>query len=177
MLVLRAGCARGGTGRRYCCELAVHVVETGCLCVWWRRAPVLGAGRWRCELAVHVVETGCRCWCWVLAARAFAPVLVSADCARCGGAVSWLAAQAAYILDPASRTSTGRGILPSYLGLCWCNCCLGGSSRFKVHTATPSVSDPEGCFCRKCAMVSLRAFCKSWLQHVLTASPIVLYCD
>ena len=32
-----------------------------------------------------------------------------------------LAVQAAYILVPASRMSTGDGILPSYLGLCWCN--------------------------------------------------------
>ena len=47
-----------------------------------------------------------------------APVLASADCARCGGK---LAGQAAYILVPASRMSTGRGILPSYLGLRWCN--------------------------------------------------------
>ena len=47
-----------------------------------------------------------------------APVLVSADCARCGGK---LAVQAACILVPASRMSTGRGILPSYLGPCWCN--------------------------------------------------------
>ena len=49
-------------------------------------------------------------------------VLVSADCARCRK----LAAQAAYILVPASRMSTGRGILPSYLGLCWCNLFYGG---------------------------------------------------
>ena len=50
-----------------------------------------------------------------------APVLVSAGCARCGGAVSWLRVQAVYILVPASRMSTGRGMLPSYLGLCWFN--------------------------------------------------------
>ena len=49
-----------------------------------------------------------------------APVLVSADRAlwRCRKP----AVQAAHILVPASRMSTGRGILPSYLGLlCWCN--------------------------------------------------------
>ena len=76
-------------------------------------------------------------WSWVLVAeRAFktgggagagpaagvvswqrAPVLVSAGCARYGGAVSWLCVQAVYILVPASRLSTGRGMLPSYLGL------------------------------------------------------------
>ena len=43
-----------------------------------------------------------------------APALVSADCACCGK----LAVQAAYILVPASLMSTGRGILPNYLGLC-----------------------------------------------------------
>ena len=43
-------------------------------------------------------------------------VLVSADCARCRK----LAAQAAYILVPTSRMSTGPGILFSYLDLCWC---------------------------------------------------------
>ena len=64
-------------------------------------------------------------WSWVLVAeRAFAgaaagvvswqsaPVLVSAGCARCGSAVSWLCVQAVYILVPASRMSTGRGMLP-----------------------------------------------------------------
>ena len=55
VLVLGAEC------RCWCCELAVHVVETGCVLV-------LGAGRrcwcWCYELAVRVVETGCWCWCW-----------------------------------------------------------------------------------------------------------------
>ena len=62
--------AGAGAGRRcWCCELAVHVMETGC---WrWCRVPVL-------VLAVHVVETGCWRWCWV-------PVLVLlAGCARGG---------------------------------------------------------------------------------------------
>ena len=63
-----------------------------------------------------VPGAGCRCWSGAGAAA---------------GVVSWqsapvwrcrkLAVQAAYILVPASRMSTGRGILPSYLGLCWCN--------------------------------------------------------
>ena len=44
-------------------------------------------------------------------------MMVSADCERCRK----LAAQAAYILVPTSRMSTGPGILFSYLGLCWCN--------------------------------------------------------
>ena len=81
--------AGAGAGCR-CCELAVHVVGTGCwrrcwcwvpgagavswLCTWWRQVAGVGAGAgcrcwcWCrcCELAVHVVETGCwcRCWCW-----------------------------------------------------------------------------------------------------------------
>ena len=29
-----------------------------------------GCRRWCCELAVHVVETGCWCWCWVPGAGA-----------------------------------------------------------------------------------------------------------
>ena len=56
VLVLWAGCARGGdrllvlagclpgAGCRFwcwCCELAAHVVETGCWCWCWRRVPVL----------------------------------------------------------------------------------------------------------------------------------------
>ena len=45
--------------------------------------------------------------------------LAKRTCARCGGAVSWLCVQAVYILVPASRMSTGRGMLHSYLGLCW----------------------------------------------------------
>ena len=68
----------------WCCELAVHVVETGCWC--WCRVPGAGwagAVNWRCMwwrqiagagcrvpvpvlvvVAVHAVETGCWCWCW-----------------------------------------------------------------------------------------------------------------
>ena len=59
MPVPGAGCARGGD------RVPVLVLRGGdtvpvlgaeCRC-------------WCCELAVHVVETGCRCWCWVLALR------------------------------------------------------------------------------------------------------------
>ena len=72
------------------------------------------------ELAAALVGRWCRCRCCQLAKRT-------------GTGVSWLralwsrklAVQAAYILVPASRASTGRGILPSYLGLCWCNFALG----------------------------------------------------
>ena len=37
---------------------------------------------------LRALSKGCRCWCWCCGQSA--PVLVSADCARCGGAVSWL---------------------------------------------------------------------------------------
>ena len=43
-----AGCARDGDRLL----VPVAVVLAGCRC-------------WCCELAVHVVETGCWCWCWV----------------------------------------------------------------------------------------------------------------
>ena len=77
MLVLSAGCARGGD-----------------------MVPVLGAGAvsWQCAwcrcwvLAVHVVETGC---------RVLAPLpVVSAGCARCGGAVSWLCRLRTFLFQP-----------------------------------------------------------------------------
>ena len=48
MLVLVPGAGR------WCCELAVHVVETGCWCRCRVPVLVLGAGRRCCELAVHV---------------------------------------------------------------------------------------------------------------------------
>ena len=38
----------------------VLVLGAGRRC-WWCRVPVLV---WCCELAMHVVETGCWCWCW-----------------------------------------------------------------------------------------------------------------
>ena len=52
-----AGCARGGdrlpgagaVSRCWCCELAVHVVKTGCWCWCW--VPV-----WRCrKLAAYIL--------------------------------------------------------------------------------------------------------------------------
>ena len=109
----------------------VLVLSAGCrcwsgLCTWWRQ--VAGAGAVRlCGVAVpvlHVVE----CWCWCCeavppgagAARGgdrLVPVLVLGVA---GGAVSWLCRLPHLV--PGSRMSTGCGILPSYLGLCWCNC-------------------------------------------------------
>ena len=59
-----------------------------------------GCARWCCELAAHVVETGCwcRCWCWVPGAGAGAGcrvpllVLVVPGAGAGAGAVSWLCA-------------------------------------------------------------------------------------
>ena len=118
----------------WCCELAVRVVETGCRCWCWvpgAAAGGVGGGaswvwtRWR------GCWCWCWCWCWVPAgAGCRVPVLVLVLAKRTGAGVSWscalwrcrkLAVQAACILVPASRTSTGCGILPSYLGQCWCN--------------------------------------------------------
>ena len=62
---------------------------------------------------------GCRCWCWCCGPECWCCEL--AERAWKTGRCRKLAAQAADILVPASRMSTGRGILPSYLGLCWCN--------------------------------------------------------
>ena len=93
---------------------------------------------------LRALSKGCRCWCWccgpgwLSAPLRRAAVLVGRwrRCRCCqlakrtSAGVSWLcalwrcrklAAQAAYILVLASRMSTGRGLLPSYLGLCWCN--------------------------------------------------------
>ena len=81
-----------GAGRRcWCCELAVHLVETGCQCWCW-------------VLAVRVVETGCRapvpgagavllfqttmswlragCRCWVPVQGAGAGCVAAADCSK-----------------------------------------------------------------------------------------------
>ena len=98
---------------------------------------------------LRALSKGCQCWCWCcdpgcwwLSARLrrtavlvgcwrrprvswqSAPVLVSAGCARCGGAVSWLCVQAVYILVPASRIEQVVGCCLAiwvYAGLI---CCL-----------------------------------------------------
>ena len=83
--------------------LAVRVVETGC------RVPVPGAGagcwleRVFCSpysdsYGVLIISKDNE-----LAVRAFAPVLVSADCARCGGAVSWLRKLRTFLFQPVAR--------------------------------------------------------------------------
>ena len=65
-----------------------------------------GAGRVLAPLPVLLAGKAHRCWCQLIA-RAVE--------------VRKRAVQAAYTLVPAGRMSTGRGILPSYLGLCWCH--------------------------------------------------------
>ena len=109
------------------------------LCTWWRQGA-------RCPWGWRVVAG-----CWVpggtnrnqLAARAFERVsvlvLVLWSWALCqlarrtGAGVSCLcAASWLCILVPASRMSTGRGILPSYLGLCWCNFLLSFRTKIKL---------------------------------------------
>ena len=146
----------------WCCKLArggyrllmpVLVLGAGCrcwswLCTWWRQVAGAGAVSWLRRVAVpvlHVVEVagagaGCPCWCWVLGAGAGA------------GAVSWLCTWwrgcwcRCWCWMPLWRcrklavqaVSTGRGILPSYLGLCWCNFRPGQHGEYKgdmdIHT-------------------------------------------
>ena len=76
-------------------------------------------------------------------------MLVSAGCARCGGAVSWLCRLRTFLFQP------GRGILPSYLGLCWCNsffmwfqtcfrAAVVTSTGFEPFSAEPNVWGSQG---------------------------------
>ena len=123
------------------------------------------------QIRMTALSKGCRCWCWCcgpgcwcceLAERAFKtggagrvlvplPVLSAGKVHRCWCA-PWrcrkVAAQAASILVPASRMSTGRGTLPSYLGLCWCNLyiqslCWAPSTFFQVPNPTLSTLEPK----------------------------------
>ena len=52
------------------------------LCAWWREVGGAGAGAcWCCELAVHVVETGCWCRCWCCQGLyCFARILLYVHC-------------------------------------------------------------------------------------------------
>ena len=89
------------------------------LCTWWRqvagagcRVPGAGAGAgavsWLCTWWRQVAGwCWCRVPCWSGAGAAAgvvswqsAPVLVSADCARCGGAVSWPCRLRAFLFQP-----------------------------------------------------------------------------
>ena len=105
LLQIRMSCARfrKGVGA----GAGVVVLDAGA--VSWLSA--------RLRRAAALVGCWCRCRCCQLAKRTGAGVSWLCALWRCRK----LAVQAAYILVPASRMSTGRGILPSYLGLCWCN--------------------------------------------------------
>ena len=81
----------------------------------WDSHGVLAANR--NELAERAFQTGGG------AGRVLAPlpVLTAGKAHRCWCQLIVRAVKVPYILVPASRMLTGRGILPSYLGLCWCN--------------------------------------------------------
>ena len=99
-------------------------LSRGCWCWCWCCGP--GCWRWCCELAEHAFETGGG------AGRALVPLpALSAGYAHCRGRVPVLVS-AGCACCPASRMSTRRGILPSYLGLCWFNFLL----IFLIHCAT-----------------------------------------
>ena len=114
----------------FCAHKLIRARAMGLLRMSWLRA--LSTGRpcwcWCCGLGCWWLSARLRraavlvgCWCRPDVSWQSALVLASAGCARCGGAVRWLCVQAVYILVPASRMSTSRGMLPSYLGLCWLN--------------------------------------------------------
>ena len=118
-----------------------------------------------------------------------APVLVSAGCARCGGAVSWLCVQAVYILGLASRMSTHCDMLPSYVGLCWFNFSMfqhATHTTVVLDTAWPWASEAYG-LCAVCAHTFVRinlyvqdhtalSFCRSLLQACLKLISGAGYC-
>ena len=76
-----AGAGAGCRCWRWCCELVVRVVETGCWCRCWCWVPGAGAGAvsWLCawwrQVACRVPGAGCRCWCWCCELAAHAPAL------------------------------------------------------------------------------------------------------
>ena len=75
----------------------LRTLSKGCRCWCW----CCGPGCWCCELA----KDGRRRWSGAGAAAGVvswqsAPVLVSADCAGCGGAVSWLRSLRAFLFQP-----------------------------------------------------------------------------
>ena len=131
----------------WCCELAVHVVETGCWCQCWCWVPRRRC--WCCELAVRAVETGCWSWCrapaawlrtwWrqVAGAGRRVPVLVLAWRRQVvgAGAGCWC-----WCWVPACR--------------CWCLCC-----ELAVHVVE------TGCWswCRRCGAVS---WLRTWWRQV-----------
>ena len=64
-------------------------------------APCCGpAGCWCCELAESAFKTGGGAGRALSPVPQSAPVLVSAGCARCGGAVSWLCRLCTFLFQP-----------------------------------------------------------------------------
>ena len=95
-----------GGARCWCCELAVHVVETGCWC--WVPGAGAGAGAvsWLCtwwrQVLVLVLGAGCRCWRW----------------RRCRCCVPGACCElAAHVVEMWCRCWVGAG------RRCWCGCC------------------------------------------------------
>ena len=81
-----------------------------------------------------------------------------------------LAVQAACILAPASRMSTGRGILPSYLGLCWCICLFFVFEHFLANQPKPKNNKkfrPMERLDRKhrCELFGLFGFCQKVIKN------------
>ena len=108
-VILQIGIAMGllAANKNELAARGAGAVVLGAGAVSWLSARTGGgAGRVLAPLPVLSASKAHRCWCQLIA-RAVE--------------VRKLAVQAACILGPASRMSTGRGILPSYLGLCWCH--------------------------------------------------------
>ena len=106
----------------------LRALSTGCRC--W----CCGPGCWRYELAERA--DGWRRWSGAGAAADVvswqsAPVPVSADRARCGGAVSRLCRLRAFLLQPVACQQ-----VPHYLNLCWCNLILCEAETTAVELET-----------------------------------------
>ena len=118
--------AGAGAGCRcWCCELAVHVVETGC---WCRCRRWAGAVSWLCTWWRHAgAGAGCRCWCWagagcrvqVLVVAGAVRVLVLGAGCRCWRCWCWVpGAGAGRVPVPVMVLWAGRVVETG----CWCRC-------------------------------------------------------
>ena len=140
----------------------LRALSKGCQCWCW----CCGPGCWWLSARIRRAAVLVGCWCRPRVSWQSATVLVSAGCAHCRGAVSWLCVQAVYILVPASRMSTGRGMLPSYLGLCWFNlffvhecCCMGakvGTSKLESIFAECGEAQQSWLFQQQFAIMGCR---------------------
>ena len=83
-----------------------------------------------------------------------------------------LAVQAAYILVPASRMSTSRGILPSYLGLCWCNLLKHNLEEPRLNKCCLRLASlPSWCL-----EAGLRDLCNALQRNILWTNPAERSC-